>query len=449
MNDRPLSRLSSTLAATLAILSLVYVACGPFGFVSKQQQVMEEASVITIQRERPEEAAAAVLEVWARDTASPFRNDRYEILTNDGTFSTVRITAEFREAAESDWVEKSADTECRNISGKWQCETSLWFYLWFEMTEYQKEAFENAGQPVQETPTPSEMFEGFESVLPDVQETPTTPPILLRPLSITSDDMGDGWTNLDVEVAIVNDDSIWHNFVSFGNASAVVVTNEGYDYAASMQVDSYHLLPPGFQSRGLGCGPSRSEHINRFQAKVATNSTGHKLVIFSFADMILGDSYEEMKVGEIEVDLSSSSPFVSAFVSPKESLVIYEIGETVELPESNLTLTNVQREGDTLAISYEFSNLSGGYDIAHGVTDYVIGDDGIMYGWTAEGCAPDWDTGEKVMKLEAGPAQSVVRTATFGVPRTVSDLYYVATIAPYGYASDPLTHGLVFGLKDY
>lgn len=73
----------------------------------------------------PENAAQMALGEYASREGMPYKNVRIQTLSNDGAFATVRITAEFKETAQADWVEKQAEVQFRNIGGKWQVSSPI------------------------------------------------------------------------------------------------------------------------------------------------------------------------------------------------------------------------------------------------------------------------------------------------------------------------------------
>jgi len=77
----------------------------------------------------PQSAAGEAFEAWAKRAGVPYEDVRYETLSDDGTFSTVRVTAFLRQSAEADWQEMQADVECRKVGGKWQCQEYFYFTL--------------------------------------------------------------------------------------------------------------------------------------------------------------------------------------------------------------------------------------------------------------------------------------------------------------------------------
>jgi hypothetical protein len=105
---------SGILVGILALLA----ACGAPGeqAAAPSSEVGQQAGF-----ETPEQAADLMLEGWAQQAAIPYRNTRYEVLSSDGAFAEVGITAEIREGADQAWVANHAVVECRNINTNWQC----------------------------------------------------------------------------------------------------------------------------------------------------------------------------------------------------------------------------------------------------------------------------------------------------------------------------------------
>lgn len=77
----------------------------------------------------PQTIAKEAFEQWAEEAGIPYEDVRYETLSDDGTFATVRVTAFFRESAEAGWREMQADVECRKLAGEWRCDEHLSFTL--------------------------------------------------------------------------------------------------------------------------------------------------------------------------------------------------------------------------------------------------------------------------------------------------------------------------------
>lgn len=117
------------------ILCIVFVglallaACGG---PSPQEQTLEEAGLIEIERNSPEAAAKRAFQVWV-DT--PYRNESVELLKTDGDFATVRIIAQFRASAESAWLEHEAKVECQKVGKSWRAPS----WMHFELTAAEQE----------------------------------------------------------------------------------------------------------------------------------------------------------------------------------------------------------------------------------------------------------------------------------------------------------------------
>lgn len=102
-----LGRLSRVI---LVVLALVTACGGP----SPQQKTIDS----------PMAAAEATFEVWAQVAGIPYRNERYSVTSNDGTFATVWITAELRETVAVPWTEGRVSLKCKKIGERWQCDIS-------------------------------------------------------------------------------------------------------------------------------------------------------------------------------------------------------------------------------------------------------------------------------------------------------------------------------------
>ena len=77
----------------------------------------------------PEECAKDAFEQWARDRGTPYQNEQFHAVSDDGDFATVRVVAELKAKARADWVEQQADVECQKIGGEWQCDAYFDFRL--------------------------------------------------------------------------------------------------------------------------------------------------------------------------------------------------------------------------------------------------------------------------------------------------------------------------------
>lgn len=77
----------------------------------------------------PQAAAQQAFEQWAQGAGIPYRDVTFQTVTDDGTYATVRIVAYLRETAETHWLEKEAEVECRNVGGEWRCDQWMYFQL--------------------------------------------------------------------------------------------------------------------------------------------------------------------------------------------------------------------------------------------------------------------------------------------------------------------------------
>ena len=87
----------------------------------------------------PEAAAEAAFEIWTQQTGIPYKDVRYDVVSNDGTFATVRIIGQFRESVEAPWTEEQANVECRKVGRDWQCDE----WMSFSLTEEETQRFVN------------------------------------------------------------------------------------------------------------------------------------------------------------------------------------------------------------------------------------------------------------------------------------------------------------------
>lgn len=108
---------------TATPLFLAALACGALA-----EPTGAPAATVTAEPTRSpvEQAALTAFEGWA---TLPYRREAAVIVQNDGTYATVKITAEFRPTADSAWLAAEAAIECRRIGGDWQCDNNFNFQL--------------------------------------------------------------------------------------------------------------------------------------------------------------------------------------------------------------------------------------------------------------------------------------------------------------------------------
>ena len=83
------------------------------------------SSVQCSKMDGPEAAAKINFLEWAGNIRTPYRNENFQTINNDGTLSTVRITVELR--IKGEWTEKQIEIQCEKIDDNWQCERSMQF----------------------------------------------------------------------------------------------------------------------------------------------------------------------------------------------------------------------------------------------------------------------------------------------------------------------------------
>lgn len=73
----------------------------------------------------PEAAARINFLEWAGNIRTPYRNENFQTIHNDGTLSTVRITVELK--IKDEWREKQIEIQCKKADDNWQCDRSFQF----------------------------------------------------------------------------------------------------------------------------------------------------------------------------------------------------------------------------------------------------------------------------------------------------------------------------------
>jgi hypothetical protein len=73
----------------------------------------------------PEAAARINFLEWAVNIRTPYKNENFETLNNNGTVSTVRITVALM--IQGEWKEKQAEIQCEKVDNNWLCDRSMQF----------------------------------------------------------------------------------------------------------------------------------------------------------------------------------------------------------------------------------------------------------------------------------------------------------------------------------
>ena len=73
----------------------------------------------------PEAAAKTSFSEWAVNIRTPYRNENFQTINNDGTLSTVHMTVELK--IKGEWKEKQIEIQCEKADNNWQCDRSFQF----------------------------------------------------------------------------------------------------------------------------------------------------------------------------------------------------------------------------------------------------------------------------------------------------------------------------------
>ncbi|MEP7133613.1 MAG: hypothetical protein ABI904_01655 [Chloroflexota bacterium] len=73
----------------------------------------------------PEAAAKINFSEWAVNIRTPYRNEDFQTINNDGNVALVRITVELK--IEGEWTEKQVEIQCEKVDNNWQCDRSMQF----------------------------------------------------------------------------------------------------------------------------------------------------------------------------------------------------------------------------------------------------------------------------------------------------------------------------------
>ena len=73
----------------------------------------------------PEAAAKNNFSEWAVNIRTPYRNENFQTINNDGTLATVLITVDLK--IKGEWREKQTEIQCKKVDDDWQCARSMQF----------------------------------------------------------------------------------------------------------------------------------------------------------------------------------------------------------------------------------------------------------------------------------------------------------------------------------
>jgi hypothetical protein len=73
----------------------------------------------------PEATAKNNFSEWAVNIRTPYRNEDFQTINNDGTFATVLITVDLK--IKGQWEEKHTEIQCKKVGDDWQCDRAMQF----------------------------------------------------------------------------------------------------------------------------------------------------------------------------------------------------------------------------------------------------------------------------------------------------------------------------------
>jgi hypothetical protein len=73
----------------------------------------------------PEAAAKKIFSEWAVNIRTPYRNENFQTINNDGTLATVLITVDLK--VKGEWKEKQTEIQCEIVDDDWQCDRLMQF----------------------------------------------------------------------------------------------------------------------------------------------------------------------------------------------------------------------------------------------------------------------------------------------------------------------------------
>ena len=180
--------------------------------------------------------AQLAFEEWSQQNAVPYRDVSYEVLSSDGTFAVVYVTAWFRESPDSEWVQYETEVDCKNVGGNWQCDA--WMYF--------EEVY---------VPPPPAWWPYLTRVWVGEETTPIV--TFLQRRYQAPFGPKEGWKYVLVEVVFEN--AIW-GWNTEPLPSGILLDSEGYEreigFSASrfgkLGVGAEHLVPSSFRLAALG-----------------------------------------------------------------------------------------------------------------------------------------------------------------------------------------------------
>ena len=232
---------------------------------------------------------------------------------------------------------------------------------------------------------------------------------------------------LHVDLSIRNDTGDWSAMgIDNGGSVKLVASNGDTTPCATAFVGTGGTnLAPGFSARGYTGGTKLAPvtQLLSVECAGAAQAAGSKLAInYSYT---VGDfNYyrpSAPRTATLQVDLDSPATDLTYPGSVAASAVVSKVGEPiVAINKNTLTLSAVDRTGDTIEFTWDTQNPSAYPVYVHIGTPPVIGSDGVIYGrWSSPTLA----------EAPVTPAKgSAEWKTTVTVPAAVKGLYVLPAI---------------------
>lgn len=312
----------------LVLLLLLVMAPLSCGRPHAQQEVLEQSGLVVPSRSSPVEAAKATFEQWAQQMGIPFRNDTYAVTTNDGTFATVLITAEFRESVGADWLEKSTDLQCKNVGGEWQCDR--WFD--FRQTANQQKKLEEQGKATATAALEVSEMATWKLYATEIVEGEEA----LQVAKTASRSYGpkEGWKYVTMKLTFENVSSTRAMLPYPGGTDSILVDTGGYERELYIHIPEWSVginlsLMPTMQVSGIGL------------AEIPANQSPVSVLVSL-------DYNEDLAVDEVVgVDLTKPSqppPAFAAIKAEPRHFLVQSPGDTLTVPGLSATIKSVRLE---------------------------------------------------------------------------------------------------------
>ena len=194
---------------------------------------------------------------------------------------------------------------------------------------------------------------------------------------------------LRIDLTIRNETGDWSSMAALADKPALLTLEDGSTVECPMVVvgSGGHRLPPGFQMRGFIAGPKtdpREEDI-RVECAGVTDATGGRLAIDYGYDTGDYDYYAtdaSRREARLEVPMDPlATDLTYPIAQPVDGLLLPPDTAITAINDVVLTLTGVERVGDTLTMAWQTTNPGEYPSYVHIGDPPVIGSDGVLYGF--------------------------------------------------------------------